>query len=149
MKRAFLAGLGVAGIVAVAFPALAIAQGFPPPPPTTFYGTASGATAGQGVIAIVVDGTNSTACGDGVVLTDSGNTVYVVDVIADAQKAGCGKAGRQVMFYFTPAGGSAGRLATGSFAWSGPGPATQNLTLGPALSGARQVLPVVAKDGVY
>lgn len=149
MKRAFFAAVGIAGVVAVAFPAMAIAQGFPPPPPTTYYGTASGATSGQGVIAIVVDGTTSTVCGDGAVLTDGGSTVYVVDVVADAQKAGCGKAGRTVMFYFTPTGGSAGRLATGSAAWTGPGPAPQSLTLGAALSASKLAVPMAAKDGVY
>lgn len=149
MKRAFLSGLGIAGIVAAAFPAMALAQGFPPPPPTTYYGAASGATSGQGVIAIVIEGTTSTVCGDGVVTTDGGSTVYVVDVIADAQRAGCGKAGRQVMFYFTPVAGSGGRLSASAAAWSGPGPAPQNVTLGPALTVAKAAAPMVAKDGVY
>lgn len=149
MKRAILTGLGVAGIVAAAIPAMALAQGFPPPPPTTYYGTATGATSGQGVIAIVTDGSTSTVCGDGVVTSDGGATVYVVDVVADAQRAGCGKAGRQVLFYFSPSGGSSGRVSTSSASWSGPGPAPQNITLGPALTASKNFAPSLAKDGLY
>ncbi|MBA4181618.1 MAG: hypothetical protein C0506_13590 [Anaerolinea sp.] len=149
MKRAILTGLGIVGVVAAAIPAMALAQGFPPPPPTTYYGTATGATSGQGVIAIVTDGSGSTACGDGVVTSDGGSTVFVVDVVADAQKAGCGKAGRQVLFYFTPIGGSSGRVSTSSASWSGPGPAPQNVTLGPALTASKNAAPSLARDGLY
>lgn len=149
MKRAILSGLGVAAVAAAALPAIAGAQGFPPPPPTTFYGTATGASAGQAVIAIVTEGTTSTVCGDGVVTTDGGNTVFVVDVVADAQKAGCGKSGRQVMFYFTPFGGAGGKVSTASASWAGPGPAPFNVTLGPALTASKAAAPMVAKDGVY
>lgn len=148
MKRAILFGLGALGAIAAAFPALVVAQNFPPPPPTTFYGAASGASAGQAVIAIVTEGTTSTVCGDGVVTTDAGVVVYVVDVIADAQRAGCGKAGRQVLFYFTPIGGVGGRVSTNAVAWSGPGPASQALTLGAPVT-SRATAPMLAKDGVY
>ena len=149
MKRAILTGLSVAGIAAATIPAMALAQGFPPPPPTTYYGTAVGATPGQAVIAIVTDGNTSTVCGDGVVTTDNGAPVYVVDVIADAQRAGCGKAGRQVLFYFTPTGSSSGRLSTSAASWSGPGPAPQSVTLGPALTATKNIAPSLAKDGLY
>lgn len=150
MKRAILLGLGAIGAVSVAVPALA--QGVPPPPPSTFYGTVpAGVSAGQGVIAIVSSGGTQTACGAGNVLTDpaSSSTVYVVDVVADAQRAGCGKAGATVSFYFTPTIGSSGRLATDNFAWGGPGPLAHNITtLGPSLTN-RRVAPHVASDGVF
>ncbi|MEO9254514.1 MAG: hypothetical protein ABI305_03170 [Tepidiformaceae bacterium] len=150
MKRAILLGLGAIGAVSVAVPALA--QGVPPPPPSTFYGTVpAGVTAGQGVIAIVTNGGTQTACGAGSVLTDpvSSSTVYVVDVVADAQRAGCGKAGATVSFYFTPTAGSSGRLGTDSFAWGGPGPLAHNITnIGPSLTN-RLIAPHVASDGVY
>ena len=148
MKRAILFGLGAIGAAVSALPTLALAADFPPPPPTTFYGTATGATAGQVVIAIVTEGSTSTVCGEGVVTTDAGATVYVVDVIADAQRAGCGKAGRQVMFYFTPTGGSGGRVSTNAVAWTGPGPSNQALTLGAPVT-SRATTPLVAKDGSY
>ena len=121
---------------------------FPPPPPSTFYGIANGAVPGGAVIAIVMDGTTSTVCGDGVVLSDSGVSVYVVTVVVDAQRHGCGKAGRQVWFYFTPVGGFGGRLATNAVSWSGPGAVSQPLTLdAPVRRGAST--PLVAKDGAY
>ena len=148
MKRAILFGLGALGAIAAAIPTLAVAADFPPPPPTTFYGTATGASAGQAVIAIVTEGTTSTVCGDGVVTTDAGATVYVVDVIADAQRAGCGKTGRQVLFYFTPIGGVGGRVTTNPVAWTGPGPSSQALTLGAPVT-LRASTPMVAKDGSY
>lgn len=148
MKRAILFGLGAFGAILAAFPTLVVAAEFPPPPPTTYYGAAAGATSGQAVIAIVTEGTTSTVCGDGIVTTDAGVTVYVVDVIADAQRAGCGKSGRQVMFYFTPIGGSGGRVSTNAVAWAGPGPSSQALTLGPPVT-SRASTPLVAKDGSY
>jgi hypothetical protein len=150
MKRAILLGLGALGAVSIAVPALA--QGVPPPPPSTFYGTVpAGVAAGQGVIAIVTNGGTQTACGAGNVMTDtaSSSTVYVVDVVADAQRAGCGKSGSTISFYFTPTAGQSGRLATDSFAWTGAGPAQHNITtLGPSLTN-RRVAPHVASDGVF
>ncbi len=148
MKRAILFGLGAFGAIVAAFPTLVVAAEFPPPPPTTYYGTAAGATPGQAVIAIVTEGTTSTVCGDGIVTTDAGAPVYVVDVIADAQRTGCGKAGRQVMFYFTPIGGAGGRVSTNAVAWAGPGPSSQALTLGAPVT-ARASAPMLAKDGSY
>lgn len=148
MKRAILFGLGAFGVILAAIPNLAVAAEFPPPPPTTYYGAASGASAGQSVIAIVTEGSTSTVCGSGVVTSDSGTTVYVVDVVADAQRAGCGKAGRQVMFYFTPIGGSGGRVSTNAVPWAGPGPSSQALTLGAPVT-SRASAPMLAKDGSY
>jgi len=148
MKRAILLGLGALGVSAAAIPAIAVAQGFPPPPPATFYGTVpSGVVPGQGVIAIVTNGSASATCGAGIVSTDGSATVYVVDVVADAQQTGCGKAGAKVSFYFTPTSGGGGRLATDTFDWNGAGPANKNITnLGSALT-RRGAGILLAKDG--
>jgi hypothetical protein len=145
MKRAILLGVGVAVLGVAAIPALVSAQGFPPPPPATFYGKApSGIGPGDVVIAIVNNGASSTVCGDGVTQADAGGVVYVVDVVADAQIAGCGATGRTVQFYFV----GPRRLGTDTSAWSGPGPNNKDLTgLGPALE-VKNRLPHVAKDGV-
>jgi hypothetical protein len=145
MKRAMFLGLGVAALAVAAIPALVSAQGFPPPPPATFYGKApAGIGPGDVVIAIVNSGASSTVCGDGVTSTDGGQTVYVVDVVADAQIAGCGATGRTVQFYFV----GPKRLGTDTASWSGPGPKANDLTnLGQALQ-PKNRLPHVAKDGV-
>lgn len=145
MKRALLLGIAAAVAALASIPALVTAQGFPPPPPTTYFGKApAGIGPGQVVIAIVSDGASSQVCGDGATLSDPSGTVYVVDVVANAQIAGCGQAGRTVQFYFV----AAKRLSTDTAAWSGPGPAQKDLVnLGPALT-TRNVLPHVAKDGV-
>lgn len=153
MKRAIFLGMGALSVAAAAIPAIAMAADFPPPPPTTFYGRVPASVAtGQGVVAIVTDaGTGAqTACGSGNVLTDGGNTVYVVDVVADAQRAGCGKAGRTVTFYFTPTLNSGGRASTDSpVAWVGPGPTLKDISgVGPALTKAASA-PQVARDGSY
>ena len=143
MKRAILLAVGAVTAAAAAIPALVSAQGFPPPPPTTFYGKApAGVSQGDVVIAVVVDGSSSQVCGDGITVADGGGS-YVVDVVADAQVAGCGRTGRTVMFYFV--GKKA--LSTDTAAWTGPGPALKDLTnLGPSVT-ARNTLPHVAKDG--
>ena len=151
MKRAILGGIALVAMAAIAIPAVAMAQGgAPPPPPATYYGkTPAGISAGQGVVAIVLDGQSSTVCGAGAALTDSqsGNTVYVVDVAADGQIPGCGKADRTVMFYFTPTSSSSGRLATDVISWSGAGPVNQDLTgLGPQLTRVG-IAPQAASDG--
>jgi len=148
MKRAFVLGLGVLAALAAAIPVVVSAQGFPPPPPTTFYGNVpSGIVSGQGVIAIVLDGNSSQACGAGATVTDNGKVVYVVDVVSDTQIAGCGKTGRTVQFYFVSSSG--GRIATDApVTWSGPGPVAHDVTqVGPPLT-RRGSAPNVAKDGV-
>ncbi len=147
MKRALVPGIGILAALAAAIPMVVSAQGFPPPPPTTFYGnTPSGISAGQGVIAIVLDGNSSQACGAGATVTDSGKVVYVVDVVSDTQIPGCGKTGRTVQFYFVSSSG--GRIATDApVAWSGPGPVAHDVTqVGPPLT-RRGSAPQVAKDG--
>jgi hypothetical protein len=149
MKRSLLLGMGLSGVLAALPVAFAFADA-PPSPPTTYYGTASGAVVGQGVIAIVTDGSNSQSCGDGTVQSQNGGIVYVVDVIGDAQRAGCGAPDRQVQFYFTPTGGSLGKLSTASAPWQPPtgGPVSFNATLGSALTEQR-FAPSLAKDGTY
>jgi hypothetical protein len=144
MKRRYLFGLALAGVSLLAVPASVLAQGFPPDPPATYWGKANGGSAGQGVIAIVIDGSNSTVCGAGTVQDVSG-PVYVVDVVSDAQIKGCGKSGRSVRFYFTPQGSTGGRLAGETASWSGAGPKQQDVTLGAALTQRRYGV-LVASD---
>jgi hypothetical protein len=145
MKRAIFLGLGGAAVAIASIPAMIASAQFPPPPPTTFYGAVpSGVGPGQAVVAIVSAGGASATCGVGTTLADGGGVVYVVDVVADTQRPGCGAAGRTVQFYFV----GNKQLATDTAAWSGPGPAQKALTgLNPALT-ARGNLPHVAKDGV-
>src|SRR5688572_23540657 len=104
MKRALKVGMGVVTAAAVSLPAMALAQGFPPDPPSTYYGTVTGGTVGQGVVANVQSGNSSQTCGVGSVINDGGSTVYVVDVISDSQLDGCGDTGRTIRFYLTPVG---------------------------------------------
>ena len=144
MKRRYLGGLALSMAALLAIPATALAQ-FPPEPPATFYGTATGASAAQGVVAIVINGSNSTVCGVGAVQNDASGPVYVVDVVSDAQRSGCGKAGRQVRFYFSPVGAASGRLANETGTWTVAGPKLQNLTLGAALTTKRYGI-LVASD---
>ncbi len=152
MKRVFVIWSVIAAALASALPVfVAVADGFPPPPPTTYYGTIVGATAGQGVIAIVTDGNSSATCGAGKVLSDSSaGIVYVIDVQADGQVLGCGKAGRSITFYLTPTDATTGgKLSTGSTVWAPPGPpVSANLTFGASIP-RKANLPFLAKDGVY
>ena len=142
-----LAGAAIAAAAMLALPSAALAQGVPPGPPATIYGSISGASAGQGVIAIVINGNTSTVCGAGSVVSDSGSTVFVVDVVSDSQRAGCGANGRTIRFYVTPTSPTTGgRLANESATWTGAGPKQQALTLGAALSIVKPI-PFVASDG--
>ena len=145
MKRAIILGLAVDAVAIAAVPAIVSAQGFPPPPPTTYYGKApTGVQPGDTVIAVVTEGASSMVCGDGVTSSDASGTVYVVDVVADAQIAGCGKTGRTVQFYFV----GVRSLAVGAAQWGPAGPAKFDLTtLGPTLTPKNRA-PQVAKDGV-
>lgn len=148
MKRAIVLGLGAFGVAAAAIPTLAIAADFPPPPPTTYYGTVpAGIGAGQAVVAIVSEGQSAAACGGATTVQEGNSVVYVIDVVADAQRPGCGKAGRTVQFYFPPTSTSGGRMATDTATYpSQAGPVNKNLTgLGAALQ-KRGVMPQVASD---
>jgi hypothetical protein len=162
MKRKTLLGLCAMVIALAALPATAMAgvlsptgnvaqtaeQLGPPPIPMTAYGTASGATIGGGVIAIVTVGSVQTVCGVGLVVSDAGSAVYVVDVLADGQRPGCGTTGRTVSFYFTPGTpGGTGRLAQQTTQWQ-MSFKNVNLTLGPELTN-KGFVPQVAKDGVW
>ncbi|GIW18863.1 MAG: hypothetical protein KatS3mg064_2020 [Tepidiforma sp.] len=144
MKRAILPAIGAVAVAMAAIPALVAAQGAPPSPPATYYGSVpSGVGPGQAVLAIVTSGGSSQTCGVGQTIADGSGVVYVVDVIADSQLAGCGAAGRTVQFYFV----GNRQMATDTATWGGPGPAQRNLTgLGPQLT-PRNIGPQVAKDG--
>lgn len=148
MKRAIILGLGAFGVAAAAIPTLAIAADFPPPPPTTYYGTVpAGISAGQAVVAIVTEGQNAAACGGGTTVQDGSNVVYVIDVVADAQRTGCGKAGRTVQFYFPPTASTGGRMATDTATYpSQAGPVNKNITGVGAPLNRRGVLPQIASD---
>jgi hypothetical protein len=148
MKRRFLMGIGLVGAALVAIPATVIAQSPPPDPPATYYGTVTGATVGQSVVAIITSGTTSTVCGTGEVLQEGGQTVYVVDVAANSHITGCGVTGRTVRFYFAPTPGAGGRLATQTASWAGIGATNTNLTLGPELTRAGQLM-MIASDGSF
>ena len=76
------------------------------------YGKATGASIGQGVVAVVSDGTRSATCGASTVVADgNSNPAFAIDILADSQVPGCGFSGRTVRFYFTPTGVTNGRLA--------------------------------------
>ncbi len=144
MRRAILLAIGAAAIAAAAIPALVAAQGAPPSPPATFYGSVpSGVGAGQSVLAIVTSGGSSQTCGVGSTVSDGSGVAYVVDVVAESQVPGCGAPGRTVQFYFM----GNRQMATDTATWSGAGPSQRNLTgLGPQLS-PRNIGPMLAKDG--
>jgi hypothetical protein len=139
-RRIILALSGVAAALALTF-STAIAQA-PPNPPRTFYGTVTGGAGHPGIVATV----NGITCGNGTVQSQSGEIVYVVSVASDSQKAGCGAPGRTVRFYLTGPAGQPGKLVTTTATWSGPGPALQNLTAGPALT-IRGYVQLLASDG--
>ncbi|MCA9825768.1 MAG: hypothetical protein KC482_15480 [Dehalococcoidia bacterium] len=144
MKKPRYAWIG-AGLFAIAAVPAAIfgigqyqdaqAQGFPPEPPATYYGTVGGAAEGDGIAAAIGTGASSRSCGNGAVLSDSGSIVYVVDVITDDQTSGCGDSGRTIRFYIAPQkAGAGGKFATQTANWQGAGAHQQNLTAGPALT---------------
>jgi hypothetical protein len=148
MKKRLMLGAGLAAAALMAVPTMVLAQGIPPGPPATFYGSALGATAGQGVIAIVINGSTSTVCGDGLVVDNGGTPAYVVDVVSQDQIPGCGATGRTVRFYFTPTSPTTGgKLANETGTWNGAGPTVQNITPGAALTVTRAVT-MVASDGI-
>lgn len=149
MKRRILTGIGFAGAAVLAIPAAVLAQ-TPPEPPATYWGNATGATAGERVIALVFSGGSGVACGAGTVTTFEGNTVYVVDVAANSQSAGCGQSGRTVRFYFPGSGATPARFATESPTWSEAGPKNQPLNVSGGVSlTVKRIAPLVASDGTY
>lgn len=142
-RRVWLAaGAGVAGVVGLASVAAAIND---PPPPATFYGTAQGAVPGGSVVAFVTKSGTTTICGDGVTAVDQGHAVYVIDVVASQQRAGCGVNGDAVQFYFLPAGAIGGRFANETGIW-GPGPRERNVTLPASGLAVKSRAPQLARD---
>lgn len=121
----------------------------PPTPPATFWGTVTGGGVGPGwrVVAIVQSGSASATCGSGAVVTEGSQTVYVVDVVTDAQVPGCGANGRQIRFYLAPASPTGGRMANQTATWTGAGPVELNLTAGASLTNTVYA-PYAARDGV-
>lgn len=117
-----------------AIPLVALAQGTPPSPPTTYYGSAAGATAGQAVVAMIGTGATTRYCGVGEVKNDpTDGIVYVVDVEQEATISGCGASGRQVRLYFAPTASAPGAFANQNLAWQSAGAQQQNVTLGATL----------------
>ncbi len=89
--------------------------------------------------------TKVATAGDGTPAEEVGRTVYVVDVLADGgpdygSKAGCGRPGDLVTFYFP----EIHRVATQHPAWQS-GARRENLDLGVALSNRLVVVGVSAK----
>ena len=141
-----------AGLLALAaIPALGLfpsndaeAQGAPPTIGMVIYGDApSGATEGQGVLALVTGSTVS--CGSGQVINDGG-LKFVVRVRPESARAGCGAPGKNVQLFFSATSASPGRFATTSTPWT-VGPKQVTITLGDPLP-VRGRAPYVASDGV-
>ncbi len=133
-SRRILIGMGTAAILA-AVPIAVLAQGAPPSPPTTYYGSASGATAGQTVIAIIGSGASTRFCGSGNVTDEPGDgIVYVIDVEQDSTISGCGASGRQIRLYFTPTASAPGAFATQTLTWQPAGAEERDVTLGTPFS---------------
>ncbi len=121
----------------------AVAQGFPPPLPTTYYGTATGASEGSLVTAYVTDGARTTKCGTGQTLMDGNTVVYVVDVAQDGQTAGCGKAGRRVKLTFKSDSDRVARPGTTTIAWEEIGPGYAGVEFNVVLGPAPEIKPYV------
>jgi V8-like Glu-specific endopeptidase len=109
-----------------------------PPPetdesqPGTFFGKANGAQVGQAVAALIRVGNETQVCGTALVEANGG-PVYLIVVLSEAQRAGCGAPGRPVMFYFAPFGNAPGNVAPQTAPWRpGSGPAF-DLSAGPPL----------------
>ncbi|MGI8925467.1 MAG: hypothetical protein ACR2HN_02325 [Tepidiformaceae bacterium] len=156
MKRSTLIGLAIAAASLLAIPGAALgglawpswggsaeAQSPPPGLIMVVYGDVAGATVGQTVTALITVGGATTNCGDGVVI-ESGGPKYVVQVLADSQRAGCGVNGRTVRFSLS-APGQGPRLASQTVTFEAGKGKLLNLTLGQAL-GIQARLPLVARD---
>lgn len=138
-------GAGALAIAGIAASTSAFAQ-TAPAPPTTFYGSASGAIEGQSVVAFVINAGQATACGSGTVQDDEeAGLVYVVDVEQNGTIAGCGATGRQIRLYFPPKAGGKGAFATPTVTWQPAGAYEHDVTLGAQLAN-RQVLPGLSRQ---
>lgn len=133
-SRRILIGMGTAAILA-AVPIAVFAQGAPPSPPTTYYGSAEGAAEGQTVIAFVVNGGTTQACGSDVVQDDDeSGIVYAISVDQESTRSGCGATGRQVRLYFAATADAPAAFATQSLPWQPAGLAQEDVTLGTPFS---------------
>jgi hypothetical protein len=140
------AALAILPIAAIVGSTDAAAQGAPPQIGMVLFGPApTGAVEGQKVTAIVVTAGQSTRCGSGEVINSNG-LKYVVRVLHESGRPGCGATGRFVTLYFGPANGQPGRLSTNSISWL-RGPAESTVTLGDPLP-VRGYALTAAKDGV-
>ncbi|MCA9829735.1 MAG: hypothetical protein R3B97_10435 [Dehalococcoidia bacterium] len=147
MNKRLLAGALVAGTALLALPVSVMAQLPPSPPSALFYGSVQGASTGQGVVAIVINGNRSTTCGVSKVV-DSGGPVFALDLLADGQVPGCGSSGRTVQFYITPSSSGPGRMATESATVPSSFQAVaRNLTPGAPLT-IKRIGVQVANDGI-
>jgi hypothetical protein len=148
MKRSALVGAVVAAAATLAVPFTALAQLPPSPPVALFYGTVTGASVGQGVVAIVVSNNQGITCGASRII-DSSGPVYAVDVISNSQIPGCGAPGRTVQFYIPPSNSTQpGRMATETATVPSTFQAVQrNLTLGASLT-VKRIGVFVANDGI-
>jgi hypothetical protein len=144
--RKLIAACGAAMLAVASLATIAIAQA-PPDPPAVYYGSATGATAGQSVASLVSTGGTRTTCGGGVVMNEGG-PVYTAQVLAASQQAGCGQSGRTVQFYLSAVGDVGGRLSVETDPWPGAATAKQkNLTFAAPFEHLRRI-PMVAKDGI-
>lgn len=128
----------------------ALAQGVPPDLPLVLYGTANGQSTGAGVVAIVDNNGIGTTCGSGLVKNEGGQKVYVIQVAADSQVAGCGKAGRTISLYVSAGGnfnGQGGAIATQVINWSSGQTSENNLTFGTPLT-VRGFVTLATSDGI-
>lgn len=149
MKRSAFAGALIAGAALLAWPLTAAFAQLPPSPPVAlFYGTVAGASVGQGVTAIVINGAKSTTCGASKVI-DSSGPVYALDLLSDSQVPGCGVSGRTVQFYIAPTNPTEpGHMANESSTVPASfGAVERDLTLGAELT-VKRVSVFVANDGI-
>jgi hypothetical protein len=126
------------------------AQSAPPDLPLVLYGTANGQATGAGVVAIVDNAGKGKTCGSGLIKNEGGQKVYAVQVAADSQIAGCGKAGRTISIYVSGGStftGAGGKIATQVINWTSGQTSENNLTFGPALT-VRGFVTLATSDGI-
>jgi hypothetical protein len=110
----------------------------------TVYGDVPGAHSGQAVVAFIDGAAGTSTCGGGTVV-DSSGPKYVVSVVHESARAGCGSTGKTVGFYVapeTPVEG--GHLATTTTTWDVGGKQV-SLSLGSQLT-IRARVTIVASD---
>ena len=118
--------------------------------PLVLYGNATGAPTGAGVTALVKDGNTTVKCGAGLVMNDGAQKVYAVQVAADSHIEGCGKSGRTITLYVSPAAsfsGDGGKMANQTISWTSAPTSQNNLTFGSAFT-VRGFVPLATSDGI-